>query len=76
MSFIIYYGTVNCDNHDNYPTHRITWFQTPQEVEKFYAEFKKEIRDDDQNIDFRVFKGEEMMLREVKTVTEYKLTEI
>lgn len=72
-AYIVYFGTVNCDNHDNYPTHRITTFQTAEEVEKFYAEFKENIRDDDSKIDFRVFQGNELMLRAIETVTQYKL---
>ena len=76
QSYIIYYGTVNCDNHDDYPTHRITTCETEQEVEALYKEFRENIRDDDQNIYFRVFKGHELRLRAVETVTRYKLGEV
>lgn len=72
-AYIVYYGTVNCDNHDRYPTHRITTFETAEQVEKFYAEFQEQIRDDDDEIIFRVFKGEEMRLTPVETITTYKL---
>lgn len=75
-AFIVYYGTVNCDNHDSYPTHRITTFQTAEEVEKFYADFIETLREDDSKVEFRVFKGNEMMLKEVEKVTTYKLGEI
>jgi hypothetical protein len=77
QAYIVYYGTINCDDDlGNGPTHNITTFETPEDVEEFYKQFRKNIRDDDTYSYFRVFKGIEMMLREVKTVTSYKLGEV
>lgn len=74
MKYFVYYGTVNCDNHDSYPTHRVKEFSSSKEVESFYKEFKEGIRDDDSEIIFRIFEGKELNLNPVKTVTEYKLS--
>lgn len=73
MKYFVYYGTVNCDNYDCYPTHIIKEFSTSEEVEAFYKEFQEGIRDDDDQIIFRVFGGNELHLSAVETVTEYRL---
>jgi hypothetical protein len=76
MAFIVYFGTVNWDNHDRYPTHKIIVFETAEAVETFYTNFKNQIRCDDGEIEFRVFKGDEMAIRPIEIVTKYKLGEV
>ena len=74
MAFLIYYGHVNSDNHDRYPTHRMEARNTVKEVLELHKEFNECDHSDCSDVHFRVFKGTELRVVPKERVTEYELT--
>lgn len=71
--YYVYHGHVNADNHDIYPTHRLTWCRSEQDVVELRKAFEECDHKECQEVHFVVIRGEQMKLRPVKTVTDWEL---
>lgn len=73
MEYFVYYGKVNPDNYDQYPTHVLKQFSSKDVVLRLYKEFQEGLRDDDDEVIFKVFEGKELSIKEKKIVTDWDL---
>lgn len=74
--YFIYHGYVSPDNYDSseHPTYQLTVKQTESEVIAHHKEFLENLHDECCNEIYRVIKGDELLLKPMQTVTDYKLT--
>ena len=71
--FYVYYGHVNADNHDIYPTHKLRECKTNQDVFKIKKEFDECSHEDCSDVVFKIVDGDECKLTPRKEVTHWDL---
>lgn len=63
-------------NSESGPVLELNTYETASEVERAHEKFREEAYGKDKDLQvFRVVEGRELKLKEVKTVTKWKLTE-
>lgn len=75
-TFIVYYGAITPDNYDASEgdgPYKLVLCKTEAQVLKLRKEHEEERGPEDSKPIFRVFRGEELTLEPVKTVTEWVL---
>lgn len=74
MPYFIYSGKINSDNYDSeYPRYTIKVVETEEQVIKNYKKFKKDITEEDNEVEFRVFEGKELKMKPIKVETDFTL---
>lgn len=74
--FIVYFGYVGPDRHDcsgGRKIYEIKTFGNQGEVLKHHQEFMDGLGKEANHIEYRVFSGEELMIKPVERITEYQL---
>ena len=69
--FYVYYGHVNSDNHDRYPTHRLVLIANKERVVQLKKEFDECSHDDCSNVEFVVIEGKQLSIIPKTFVTDW-----
>lgn len=75
--YFIYHGYVSADNYDpsERSTYKLTVKETEAEVIAHHKEFLEDLHDECCNEIYRIIKGDELLLKPVQIVTDYKLSD-